>query len=454
MTMDMSRLVSELTLAVVDTSEDLKALTGAFSGQAEHAQSVRDSADEVASLNQQIAASAARTDEDVQQAHDAVQVSADTIARSVDAIERLSGHVTNIANKLVGLEDTLGNVARAAATIEMLARRTDLLAVNAAIEAAHAGESGRGFAVVAEEVKRLANKTTEATTEIHSVMKSFRAQSDDLRNAGTEADSLASSVRENTTLLTTSVTGLKTTVDSVFEQAREIRHASEQIQDRSSFLRDSIASLADGVTSASRNLESGRERMTTLTKVSHSLVQLSANDDRNLTDQPFIRAVQEAAQHVAAQFEDAVKSGRISIEDLFDQTYTPIPGTDPQQVMAKHTRLTDQVMPVIQEPLLERLKGAVFCAAVDVNGYLATHNKKFSQPQGRDPVWNNANCRNRRIFNDPVGLLAGRNTQPFVVSVYRRDMGGGHFVMMKDVSAPIYVRGRHWGGFRMGYKTS
>jgi methyl-accepting chemotaxis protein len=89
---------------------------------------------------------------------------------------------------------------------------------------------------------------------------------------------------------------------------------------------------------------------------------------------------------------------------------------------------------------------------VDRNGYLPTHNRKYSQPQGADPVWNNANCRNRRIFNDRTGLRAGRNTEPFLLQTYRRDMGGGQFVMMKDISAPIIVQGRHWGGLRIGYR--
>jgi methyl-accepting chemotaxis protein len=55
------------------------------------------------------------------------------------------------------------------------------------------------------------------------------------------------------------------------------------------------------------------------------------------------------------------------------------------------------------------------------------------------------------MFRDRVGLAAGRNTEPFLVQTYRRDMGGGQFALMKDVSAPITVQGRHWGGFRLGY---
>jgi methyl-accepting chemotaxis protein len=68
-------------------------------------------------------------------------------------------------------------------------------------------------------------------------------------------------------------------------------------------------------------------------------------------------------------------------------------------------------------------------------------------------VWNNANCRNRRMFKDRTGLGAGRNTKPFLLQTYRRDMGGGRFVLMKDLSVPIVVKGRHWGGLSLGYRV-
>jgi methyl-accepting chemotaxis protein len=147
-----------------------------------------------------------------------------------------------------------------------------------------------------------------------------------------------------------------------------------------------------------------------------------------------------------------VRSGRITVSDLFDDQYKPIAGSNPQQFMTRFVTLTDHLLPGIQEPMLQFSDKIAFCAAVDRNGFLPTHNNRFSQPQGSDPAWNNANCRNRRIFNDRTGLAAGRNTKPFLLQTYRRDMGGGNFVMMKDVSAPIMVQGRHWGGLRIGYK--
>lgn len=87
-----------------------------------------------------------------------------------------------------------------------------------------------------------------------------------------------------------------------------------------------------------------------------------------------------------------------------------------------------------------------------VGGYLSTHNPNYRQPQGKDPAWNAAHCRNRRLFNDRAVRKAGANTRPILLQMYRRDMGDGKFALMKDLSSPIFVRGRHRGSFRMGVR--
>jgi len=59
--------------------------------------------------------------------------------------------------------------------------------------------------------------------------------------------------------------------------------------------------------------------------------------------------------------------------------------------------------------------------------------------------------RYRRIFNDRTGLASARNQRPFLLQTYRRDMGGGNFVVMKEAAAPITVNGKHWGGLRLAF---
>ncbi len=178
-----------------------------------------------------------------------------------------------------------------------------------------------------------------------------------------------------------------------------------------------------------------RQRVNRLLEVAESLIGLTALSGHPTVDTPIIERAIAVANDVAARFSAAVAAGTLSIADLF------------------FVRLTDEILPALQEPVLDLDPRIIFCAAVDRNGFLPTHNRKFSQPQGSDVAWNTANCRNRRLFNDRVGLAAGQSTKTFLLQSYRRDMGGGRFVAMKDVSAPIVVAGRHWGGLRIGYKA-
>ncbi len=177
--------------------------------------------------------------------------------------------------------------------------------------------------------------------------------------------------------------------------------------------------------------------------------------DTVAADERFRAAVRDGAGRIAALFEAAIQRGDITEVALFDMTYTPIPGTDPEQVMARFTDFTDRVLPPIQERMLELDKRVVFCAAVDRNGYLPTHNLVFSKPQREgERAWNTVNARNRRIFNDSAGRAAaacGTRGEDLLQS-YERDMGEGKFVLMKEVDAPIRVRGKLWGALRLAYR--
>ena len=176
--------------------------------------------------------------------------------------------------------------------------------------------------------------------------------------------------------------------------------------------------------------------------------------DRNIAlDQPIIALAQRTARRISARFDRGVDDGEVTLEDLFDQDYRPIPDTDPQQHMTRFVEFTDRALPEFQEPLLDSDPRIIFTASVDRNGFLPTHNIKYNHIQRPDdPVWNVAHCRNRRIFDDRTGLAAGANTEPYFIQSYLRDMGGGKFVLMRDLTAPIIVKGVNWGNLRIGYK--
>ena len=161
----------------------------------------------------------------------------------------------------------------------------------------------------------------------------------------------------------------------------------------------------------------------------------------------------EAGSALTSIFEQAVARGEVSLVDLFDTAYLEIAGTNPVQYRTKYLDWADNALPPFQEAFLAKEPHMVFCAMVDRNGFLPVHNKIYSHPQRPgDVVWNTANSRNRRIFNDPAGLAAARNVRSYLVQSYARDMGNGNTVMMREVDVPIYVQRRHWGGFRTAYR--
>ena len=178
--------------------------------------------------------------------------------------------------------------------------------------------------------------------------------------------------------------------------------------------------------------------------------QLWALHDENIE---FVTRAMEAGAALTRIFEDAVVSTAISIDDMFDADYVEIPDTNPLQHRTRILNWADRALPPFQEAFLAKDPRMAFCVMIDRNGYLPVHNKIYSHPQRPgDVVWNTANSRNRRIFNDAAGLAAGRNLRPYLIQSYARDMGNGKTVMMREIDVPIRVNGRHWGGFRTAYK--
>jgi methyl-accepting chemotaxis protein len=167
----------------------------------------------------------------------------------------------------------------------------------------------------------------------------------------------------------------------------------------------------------------------------------------------FVTRAMEAGIALTRMFETAIANGAISVDDMFDENYVEIAGTNPVQHSTRILNWADRALPPFQEAFLAKDPRMVFCAMIDRNGYLPVHNKIYSHPQRPgDLAWNTANSRNRRIFNDAAGLAAGRNLRSYLIQSYARDMGNGNTIMMREIDVPIRVNGRHWGGFRTAYK--
>ncbi len=449
---DIARRVGELSVTIASVA-------GAVQDVSTHAVQQRDGFRVIRDRMGDMAANSGRVLDAANLALDASgvaeqRVSATTLRLSemLARVTELTGQVTAVNTQLGTVADTLRRVAKVSEHVSGLARHTNLLSLNAAVEAARAGGHGRGFAVVAGEVKNLSNQASVATAEIGDTVGKLSAELTHVMQEIADATRIADDLRAQTATIGSEIRELPGTLADVRLKQDMIGASARIIGTSITETLSDVAALSDTVEESTTHLSQASATLVRITDSAEAITGMTARLGVRTVDTPFIEAAQSVAGLVSHLFSEAVEKGSITLDALFDETYRPVPGTDPQQVMTRFVAFTDAVLPAVQEPMLSLCQTIVFCAAIDRNGYIPTHNLKFSHPQRPgETAWNTANSRNRRIFDDRVGLGAGRSTRPFLLQAYRRDMGNGEFRMMKDVSAPITVLGRHWGGLRLAY---
>jgi len=453
--------IGELSVNIADTSGMVGDVSVSMSRQADEFHSLNSNMSMIARSNQTVADASRGAIE----AAKSTQVGLDSTTQSMNGIlvnavsdiKSMATNATEITGVLNSVSGQIKEIHSFSESIQGIATQTQLLAVNAGIMAAHAGEAGRGFAVVADAVKQLADKTGTVSRDIVSRLQSLREIVDKLQKQNAENETVANAAQQRSSEIDDELqkfTGFSQTVAGMISEIERISAPVEETTRACTAGLAKVSELDKQVHSSAEMLTAASAKIDRLVSFSENVIGEVAQSGIETEDTPLIRHCIAKATEVSSLFENAVNSGAMSLNDLFDENYQPIAGTDPLQHMTRFTKHTDRLLPPIQEAMLDFDPRVTFCAAIDRNGYLPTHNHIYSQPQSDDPVWNAGNCRNRRIFNDRTGLAAGRNTKPFLLQTYRRDMGGGNFTLMKDLSAPIVINGRHWGGLRIGFKIN
>jgi methyl-accepting chemotaxis protein len=446
--------IGGLGVELADVAGNVQEVANRVSAQSERFGHLQKTAETMVSANHGIAnaSQAAQTATsaavgEITQSRAAVDTAVKHIAELIEAVGR-------IESRLGAVGSALAQVAKVSGSIEAIAKQTNLLALNATIEAARAGAAGKGFAVVASEVKSLAEATRKATHLIGDTVRDLDGQVGNLIGESSDASVRAKSAGEGAEQIQNIIVRVQEGFTSVGREIDGVAKAATSNLAHCDMVIAELGHLAEGVDLSSNDLKRADERVARLLEVSEEFIALIADSGVETSDAPLIRVVVDTAKRISESFEGAIARGEISVDQLMDEKHREIPGTNPKQYLTDYVEFTDKVLPQIQDPIQKSDPRVVFCVAWAKGGYLPTHNPNYRMPQGSDPVWNNANCRNRRLFNDRAVKKVAANTKPFLLQTYRRDMGGGNFVLMKDVSSPIFIRGRHWGAFRMGVRQS
>jgi methyl-accepting chemotaxis protein len=263
--------ISELTGSIDQVNEGAARQSGAIEQVTSLASGVAEVAAQVSNSGEQAAEAAARA---VSTAADGAEKVTGTIA----GMERIKEKVGAASHEIASLGERSAEIGKIVATIDDIAAQTNLLALNAAIEAARAGEQGRGFAVVADEVRQLAERVTSSTQEIANLIDGVQQ--------GVEASVLAMDQGAEETEAGTraaadageSIDGIIAAVDAVTDQIGEIAEKASELGSSGTEMAGQIEQIRE---IAETNASAAAEMSESANAVSDSVTSIAATSEEN-----------------------------------------------------------------------------------------------------------------------------------------------------------------------------
>ena len=264
---------------LISSSEQLaaqseQALKGART-QRQRTEETATAMEEMTATVLEVAKNASTAAEETEEARTRAESGAQVVDEASKAIEMINELTDRLKQNMGSLKEKAGGISQVMTVISDIADQTNLLALNAAIEAARAGEAGRGFAVVADEVRKLAEKTMAATREVGDAISEIQSEVE--KNVG-EMNKVAGSVKKGTELAGESHKALQEIVKLVIDvtdQVRAIATASEEQSAASEEISRSVEDIKNISEETAKGMEETRSAIESLVHLAEELRALT-----------------------------------------------------------------------------------------------------------------------------------------------------------------------------------
>ena len=224
--------ISDSSTQLASASEEMTAVTEESSrslvAQNDEVNQAATAVTEMSAAVDEVARNAESASEESKRTQGYTEIGLERVAQTLKSIQKLNGNVENTSEQIQGLSDRAQSITKVVEVIRAIAEQTNLLALNAAIEAARAGEQGRGFAVVADEVRALAHRTQVSTQEIEQMIAAIQNDSDLAVKAMNTSRDLATESLGVAQEASTSLDQIATAIVQINERNLMIATASEE----------------------------------------------------------------------------------------------------------------------------------------------------------------------------------------------------------------------------------